>query len=78
MASFNRLDYQAVFNFAKEAYFLHEHNGKGFDLKAALVMEQIEEVIGHQTGFPVEARRRLEDNRSRRLTKLWLKMGEIL
>lgn len=75
MSNFTRNDYQAVFNFAREQYHWHESTGRGFDLKAAILMEKCEEVIGQQSTFPVEARVRLKETPSNVKRKLWKTLG---
>lgn len=74
--SFNRTDYQAVFNFAREQYYWHESTGRGFDTKAAIVMTKCEDVIGQQSNFPVEARARLEEFPAKHIRKMWQALGE--
>lgn len=59
--SFTRKDYLAVFNFAREQYHWHESTGRGFDLKAAIIMQMCEDVIGQMDNFPPEARLRLKE-----------------
>lgn len=71
MSTFTRKDYQAVFNFACEQYLWHESTGRGFDTKAALVMQKCEDVIGQQSNFPVEARLRLEELPQKVQRKIW-------
>lgn len=72
--SFTREDYRAVFNFAREQYHWHESTGRGFDLKAALVMEHCEDVIGQQSDFPIEARERLAETPEAVRDKIWTKL----
>lgn len=77
MTSFNRADYEAVFNFAREQYYWHESTGRGFDTKAALVMQHVEDVIGQQTTFPQEARCRLSEFPAKHLQNLWKEMRDV-
>lgn len=70
MASFTRSDYQIVYNFAREQYHWHESTGRGFDLKAAFIMQMCEDVIGQQPDFPIEARQRLDETPIKVLKKM--------
>lgn len=71
MTSFTKADYQIIFDFAREQYFLHESTGRGFDIKAAIVMEMVEGVIGQQSDFPQEARERLNEMAAKSRRKLY-------
>lgn len=59
--SFDRAAYKRVFYFARDQYYWHESTGRGFDLKAALLMQMCEEVLGQMSDFPREARERLNE-----------------
>lgn len=74
--SFTRKDYQALFMFARTQYYWHESTGRQFDLQAALIMQKCEDVIGQQTHFPEEARRRLAETPKKILNKMWRHLSD--
>lgn len=54
--SFDRRQYQTVFNFARNVFFTSESKDLEMELQAAEIMEMCEGVLGQQSTFPKEAR----------------------
>ena len=61
MSSFDRRQYQTVFNFARNVFFTVESKDLEMELQAAEIMALCEEVLGQQSTFPKEAREVLSE-----------------
>lgn len=56
MTSFDRRQYQTIFNFARLTFYHFQSRDGDLELQACEIMEMCEGVLGQQSTFPPEAR----------------------